>query len=217
VIRTQFQLINNYWILLQLNKPDQLLVKCQTLLAYHSFSIFQIIGSLFDEKSCLVFPSKKFDVVDILESIQAYRCNCILAFPKILTNLLDHNLLHNYDLSSLEMASCGGQLPQVELIRKFKTKLSGTTFTVGYGATEFGSILRNTINLDRFDAESYQNCIGKLLPFTECKIVDPQTGKIVPLNTEGELYVRTIALTRGYWNDMEITNAVIDENRWYYI
>jgi fatty-acyl-CoA synthase len=48
----------------------------------------------------------------------------------------------------------------------------------------------------------------------ECKIVDPDTGKIQPLGVEGELYARSYTITRGYWNDEEKTRQVFDENVW---
>ena len=43
--------------------------------------------------------------------------------------------------------------------------------------------------------------VGRVHPHVECKIVDPQTGAIVPRGTRGELCTRGYVVMLGYWND----------------
>ena len=71
-----------------------------------------------------------------------------------------------------------------------------------------------TINTDKFKGAkyAYESC-GRSLPFTETKIVDKE-GKIVPLNTEGELYIRGFHVIKKYWNDPIKTKEAINENGW---
>lgn len=52
-------------------------------------------------------------------------------------------------------------------------------------------------------------------PSLKAKIVDPVTGKIVPLNTDGELLIRGFNIMKGYWDEPELTAKVIDKNGWY--
>jgi fatty-acyl-CoA synthase len=218
VIKNQFKLVNNVQVSAQMSKSKAKIIKCFTPLAYHGVAMLSIIEQIFNENLCLVFPSKKLDLIDILESIETYKCNSIIAFPKILNNLLDHPNFHNYDLSSIESVACSGQLPPAELILKSKEMIpNAKNFTVVYGATELNKLLSNTLNLKDFNPETYQNCVGQLVPFAECKIVDPETGRLVPLNAEGELHVRTFSLTSGYYDDEEKTRTVIDKNKWYII
>lgn len=56
--------------------------------------------------------------------------------------------------------------------------------------------------------------VGRPIPHTETKIVDPQTGKTLPLNQDGELYVRGAHLFKGYWEDPEKTAETFDQNGW---
>ncbi|TNN71518.1 Acyl-CoA synthetase family member 2, mitochondrial [Liparis tanakae] len=47
------------------------------------------------------------------------------------------------------------------------------------------------------------------------KVVDPDTGVIVPLGASGELMIRGSCVMHGYWNDPEKTREVISQDRWY--
>jgi fatty-acyl-CoA synthase len=56
--------------------------------------------------------------------------------------------------------------------------------------------------------------IGRPIPFLECKIVDPKTKEILPLNTNGEVHLRGFNILRSYWNDQKKTDEAIDKNGW---
>ena len=53
-------------------------------------------------------------------------------------------------------------------------------------------------------------------PFTEAKIIDTQTGRIVPRGTHGEICTRGYCVFKGYWNDPEKTAETVDEDGWYH-
>jgi fatty-acyl-CoA synthase len=56
--------------------------------------------------------------------------------------------------------------------------------------------------------------VGVVQPHLEVKIVNPVTGKIVPLGTPGELCTRGYSVMLGYWNNSEATANAIDQARW---
>jgi fatty-acyl-CoA synthase len=56
--------------------------------------------------------------------------------------------------------------------------------------------------------------VGTIHPHLECKIVDRQTGEVVPRGHAGELCTRGYAVMLGYWNDRAATDAAIDAARW---
>jgi fatty-acyl-CoA synthase len=56
--------------------------------------------------------------------------------------------------------------------------------------------------------------VGRVLPHLECKIVNPETGAVVPRGTPGELCTRGYAVMLGYWNDEAATAAAIDAAGW---
>jgi fatty-acyl-CoA synthase len=56
--------------------------------------------------------------------------------------------------------------------------------------------------------------VGRIHPHLECKVVDPETGAIVPRGTPGELCTRGYSVMLSYWNDPDATARAIDEARW---
>lgn len=84
---------------------------------------------------------------------------------------------------------------------------------LAYGATE--------IQIGAFayfdDVEKFEeNCCGNLFQGAgmEMKIVD-ENGTIVPLDTYGEIYIRSEAVFKEYFNDPEHTAAVKTSDEWY--
>jgi fatty-acyl-CoA synthase len=85
-------------------------------------------------------------------------------------------------------------------------------FTVAYGMTEMSGVSFQSEPDDDLDARCHT--VGAMLPHMECKIVDPETGQIVPRGTPGEVCMRGYMVMRGYWNDPEATRAAIDQAGW---
>lgn len=172
------------------------------------------MSTLLSPNQTFVFPSFKLSPIDALESVVKYKCNLLVAFPKIALNILDLNRERKLDISRLVMMFCGGQNESAELIDRIKHETNCWMFGSGYGMTELGSLSGFKYSLRSYKQKHYKGCIGQPSPFTECKIVDPETGQIQPLNTKGELHVRGYNVTRGYWNDPEITSKSLDSEGW---
>jgi fatty-acyl-CoA synthase len=68
---------------------------------------------------------------------------------------------------------------------------------------------------DKFKSKrvAYES-VGRPMPFSETKIVDPKTGEMVPLNQDGELMLRGPHIIREYWKDKEKTRETIDSKGW---
>jgi fatty-acyl-CoA synthase len=58
------------------------------------------------------------------------------------------------------------------------------------------------------------NTVGRALPGVECKIVDPETGKDLPDNCDGEFVARGYNIMKGYYKMPEATAAAIDKDGW---
>jgi fatty-acyl-CoA synthase len=56
--------------------------------------------------------------------------------------------------------------------------------------------------------------VGRVHPHVEVKIVDPDTGAIVPRGAPGELCTRGYSVMLGYWNNPDATRDAIDAARW---
>lgn len=103
-----------------------------------------------------------------------------------------HSVLEKASLESIRICICGGGPLPSATFRRFNQL--GIDFVQGYGLTETSPIL--TLNpVDAYKEES----VGKVLPETEMKIIDPDTKGI------GEIVVRGPMLMEGYYNDPEAT------------
>ena len=84
--------------------------------------------------------------------------------------------------------------------------------TICYGMTETSPVSTQT----RVDdpVEKRVATVGTVHPHVEVKIVDPESGRVVPRNESGELCTRGYSVMLGYWNDETATTAAIDRGRW---
>ena len=96
--------------------------------------------------------------------------------------------------------SGGGPLPSSTF--KMFNQL-GIDFVQGYGLTETSPII--TLN----PVYAYnENSVGKILPRTEMKILDPDSRKI------GEIAVKGPMVMKGYYKNQEATDEVLDKDGW---
>uniref|UniRef100_A0A8C4I0D5 Medium-chain acyl-CoA ligase ACSF2, mitochondrial n=1 Tax=Dicentrarchus labrax TaxID=13489 RepID=A0A8C4I0D5_DICLA len=82
-----------------------------------------------------------------------------------------------------------------------------------YGTTENSPL--TFLGFPKDNEELKLNTVGCIMNHTEAKVVDPNTGEIVPLGTPGELLIRGSCVMHGYWDDPEKTSQAICEARWY--
>jgi fatty-acyl-CoA synthase len=56
--------------------------------------------------------------------------------------------------------------------------------------------------------------VGAAHPHIEIKIVDPETGRVVPRGSPGEFCTRGYSVMLGYWNNDAASRDAIDAARW---
>src|SRR4029434_5379898 len=83
--------------------------------------------------------------------------------------------------------------------------------TICYGMTETSPVSFQSAVDDELDVRI--STVGRVHPHLECKIVDPETGAIVPRGTGGELCTRGYSVMLGYWNDAAATAHTLDAAR----
>uniref|UniRef100_A0A8C4HVY4 Medium-chain acyl-CoA ligase ACSF2, mitochondrial n=1 Tax=Dicentrarchus labrax TaxID=13489 RepID=A0A8C4HVY4_DICLA len=157
----------------------------------------------------LVFPATGYNSQANLEAIQNEKCNIVYGTPTMFTDMLGQQNLHKFDLSSLE---AGSPCPP-EIVRKMITDMNMKETTLLYGTTENSPL--TFLGFPKDNEELKLNTVGCIMNHTEAKVVDPNTGEIVPLGTPGELLIRGSCVMHGYWDDPEKTSQAICEARWY--
>ena len=84
--------------------------------------------------------------------------------------------------------------------------------TICYGMTETSPVSTQTRRDDPLAKRV--GTVGAVHPHVEVKVIDPDTGLVVPRGTPGELCTRGYSVMLGYWNDEAATAAAIDATRY---
>ncbi|MBT8267937.1 MAG: AMP-binding protein, partial [Bacteroidia bacterium] len=83
---------------------------------------------------------------------------------------------------------------------------------VGYGMTETSPVATQT--KIGTPLELQVGTVGQIHPHVEIKIINPETGLVVPVGEAGELCMRGYNIMLGYWDDEEQTRKAIDAAGW---
>jgi acyl-CoA synthetase (AMP-forming)/AMP-acid ligase II len=158
-----------------------------------------------------VVTMPRFDMADFLALIQRYRITTLPMVPPMVLGLAKSPLVDQYDLSSLRTLFCGAAPLGAELSIEAGNRV-GCPVVQGYGMTEASPVT----HLSPKNAKNAKpGSIGKVIPMTEVRIVDVDSGTDQGPNAEGELWIRGPQIMRGYLNQAQATADSIDEAGWY--
>lgn len=145
---------------------------------------------------------KKFDEVELLETIQSMRITSVCVVPTMLARLvaISDRVLRRFDLSSLRWVMSGSAPLPPETAMAFQNKFGPMLWNF-YGATETGLVTLASPT----DHESHRGSVGQPLRGNELKILG-DSGAEVPTGETGELFVRNSMLISGYFADPIATN-----------
>src|SRR4029453_12652996 len=82
----------------------------------------------------------------------------------------------------------------------------------GYGLTEVSPVSHKS-RLAKVD-EPPPGSVGALIPNTEARLVDAETGEDVPQGEEGEIWIRGPQVMRGYLNNPAATSETLTGDGW---
>ncbi len=162
--------------------------------------------------ACIVIPGEAFEPETVLRSVQDVKCTSLYGVPAMFIAELDHPNFNKYDYSSLRTGIMAGATCPIKAMREVQEKMNMTEVEICYGMTETSPVSAQTLANDPL--EKRVATVGRVHPHVEIKVIDPATGKIVPVGQEGELCTRGYSVMLKYWKNEEATNKVIDEARW---
>jgi fatty-acyl-CoA synthase len=146
-----------------------------------------------------------------LELIETYRGTALGGVPAMLAAVLRHPSRVRRDLSSLRYAIAGGAPVPAPLARQLETALD-VPLVITFGQTESSCSITATGPGDR--PTDRAETLGRPLPQTEVKIIDPRTGQTADCGTAGEICTRGYLVMDGYLDDPAATSAAIDAAGW---
>jgi fatty-acyl-CoA synthase len=179
---------------------------------YHCFGM--VLGNLActTHGAAMVVPGEAFDPLAVMETVQEERCTSLYGVPTMFIGELDHPDFDSFDFSSLRTGIMAGSPCPVEVMRKVQSKMHMPEVTICYGMTETAPVSTQSGTDDPL--EKRVATVGRVHPHVEIKVVDPETGAVVPRGTPGELCTRGYSVMLGYWANAEATRESIDAARW---
>ena len=190
--------------------PDQNVVMGNAPL-FHILGQTCSLATLLTGGSLILQPRINMDAT--FDAIQRFKAKTMIGVPAMYRMILEHDRLHQYDLSSLEYCFSGGDALPVEIGNRWKEKF-GRPIYQGYGATETcGGVAMCPV-----DADNPPKSVGRVVKSKKVKIVDSATQEPVPTGEPGELLVFSTHMVSSYLNKPEETAASfveLDGKKWY--
>lgn len=151
----------------------------------------------------------KFEGVKSLYDIIDTKANILIGTPTIIEKLTDMYKVKNINASHIKQYIVGGDNVSPEKLKYENDVLislgMNRKIVYGYGATECMPV--STTNHES-QSYVYGSC-GMIYPMTYIKIIDPDSGKELNYNEEGEIFVSNETLMLGYLNNDIETNSVL--------
>jgi len=179
---------------------------------YHCF------GTVLSNMACvvtgatMVAPAPYFDADATLKAIAEERCTALHGVPTMFIGELEHPEFAKFDLSSLRTGMMAGSPCPIEVMKRVVAQMHCREMTIAYGLTEASPVITQTTIDDPIEVRV--TTVGKVLPHTEAKIVNPLDGRTVAVGEHGELCTRGYQVMKGYYNNASATKAVIDPDGW---
>lgn len=152
----------------------------------------------------ITLPS--FEPTSFLNAMEKYQPTFMHLAPPLVGFCASNPKVEQKHLESIKHIMVGAAPVGETLINEFKLKAPNVHFREGYGMTELSPVATMTI-VDLFKPGS----CGILLPNTEAKIVDLETGEALGTNGRGELCFRGPHVMKGYLNNEKATLETIKD------
>ena len=158
----------------------------------------------------LILPGRFLQSEHLARLIAEERVTASNGVPTIWMDLLRYADEHGSDLTTLEAAICGGtQVPPV-LMQAFEQR-HGVAITQGWGMTETypgAAMAHDPPGAQDDERWARRSLAGRVSPFYEIRIVGDH-GEPLPTDgtTTGEVEIRGLAVTDGYYENPDATTA----------
>jgi acyl-CoA synthetase (AMP-forming)/AMP-acid ligase II len=140
----------------------------------------------------------------LLDIIEGERCSMIQVWPFMDRRLTEHPSFAGRSFPAMRAGTCTAMLPPE------RRPIGGNKFGWAMGMTETaGPHSSGMASID----EGHRGAMGLLAPGMEHRIVDPETGAILPEGERGELHVRGDTLMLGYVGRER--SEVFDHDGWF--
>ena len=206
---THRNILNNGYFIgeaMNLTYEDRL---CIPVPLYHCFGM--VLGNLavLTHGGCMIYPNDGFDPLTVLQTVEEEKCTGLHGVPTMFIAELDHPDFAKYDLSTLRTGIMAGSNCPIEVMTRVIDEMHMSEVTIAYGMTETSPVSCQTN--EHTPLEKQVSTVGLVQPNIEVKIVDTETGEVVPIGETGELLTRGYSVMKGYWGSRFKTKESIQD------
>lgn len=178
---------------------------------------FHCFGCVIGTLCCMVSgttmaPVVSFTAAGVLKTVEASKCTALLGVPTMFIAEFEEMDKNHYNVSTLRTGVMAGSTCPVEVMKRVIKDMGAKEMTIVYGQTEASPGVTQTRDKDSLELKT--TTVGCALPNVEVKIVNPETGRDVPVGEQGELCTRGYHVMKGYYKMPAETAKAIDADNW---
>ncbi|ESO93533.1 hypothetical protein LOTGIDRAFT_232607 [Lottia gigantea] len=173
---------------------------------YHIYGMIPVQFGAIDN-GCPLITLPKFDPPVFLRALQEQKISILHAVPPILLFMAKHPSVSKECVQNLKYIVSGAAPLGVGLSKEF-TERHELPIYQGYGLTETSPV----IAIDNPPAKLGSN--GPVVCNSTAKVKDVETGRSLGPGEEGEICIKGPQVMKGYLNNQQATNDMIDSDGW---
>ena len=213
VMLTHYNVVNNGKCIgdrMGLSTADRFMIQVPM---FHCFGMVLSMTSSITHGSTIC-PMPYFSAKSSLACINQERITAFNGVPTMFIAMFNHPDYRKTDFSCMRTGIMAGSGCPPELMKRAAQpdEMHMTGIVSVYGQTE--SSPGSTMSAWTDSLELRTETVGYDFPHVECKIIDPETGKILPPGQNGEFCSRGYNTMKGYYKMPEATRATVDEEGW---
>jgi acyl-[acyl-carrier-protein]-phospholipid O-acyltransferase/long-chain-fatty-acid--[acyl-carrier-protein] ligase len=196
----------------QLTRND---VICGILPFFHSFGFTVTLWSVLALDIKGVYHFSPLDARQIGKLCKDHKASILLTTPTFLRNYLRR--CDKEDLASLEVVVAGAEKLPRDMSEQFEQKF-GVRPVEGYGTTELSPLVSVNIpptrSIQPDQVGLKEGSVGRPVAGVHARVVDLDTGKVLPIDAPGMLQIGGPNVMLGYLNQPDKTAEVMSDG-WY--
>lgn len=176
---------------------------------FHIFGLTALVNNAL-RCGATVYVHSRFDLDAFLTGMERDRITHAYVAPPVMLALAKHPAVDGLDLSQLRRVICAAA-PLDAGVQSAVADRLGVEVGQGYGMTELSPVTHLHADGDR---DEPVGCVGRLLPSTRARLVDPDTGQDAAAGEPGEVWIHGPQMMKGYFGRPEDTDATVDADGW---
>ncbi len=211
VMLTHYNVVNNGKAIgdcMDLSTADKMMIQVPM---FHCFGMVLAMTASMTHGTTMC-PIPAFSPRLALECINKEQITAFHGVPTMFIAMLNHEQFPNTDFSHMRTGIMAGSPCPIKVMKDVIEKMHMPEICITYGQTEASPACSMSKTTDSIDVRV--NTVGGDIFGVACKIVDPETGKDLPDNVDGEFVAKGYNIMKGYYKMPAATAAAIDEDGW---